>query len=111
MHKLLIFLKRKPGLGAAEFRDYYETRHVPLCLKYMAGATRYLRRYCDAAGGEEPPCDVITELWFESAKARDLVLDSLARDAMPQEVIADELNLFDRSKTRAVAVSECETQL
>ena len=110
--KLLIFMKRRPGMSVPEFRAYYEERHVPLCMAHMAGPTRYVRRYLDQPDdGEELPYDVITELWFPDAAMRDAVARAFARDAMPPEVIADELQLFDRSKARAVAVSECETML
>jgi hypothetical protein len=112
MHKLLLFMKRKPGMSVAAFRDYYETRHVPLCMKYMAGAERYLRRYLEPAPGmPEPEFDVITELWFAGRAPVDAIVATMAKDAMPADVIADELNLFDRSKTRVHAVHECETAL
>jgi hypothetical protein len=109
MHKLLIFLKRKPGMSRPEFRDYYENRHIPLCMKYMAGAEVYRRRYIE--GDTELDFDVITELGFRDAATRDLVLDTLARDAMPADVIADEQNVFDRDRSRAFAITECETDL
>ena len=112
MHKLLLFLKRKPGLSREEFRDYYEGRHVPLCLKYMAGAERYVRRYLEPTPGmSEPEFDVITELWFKDRRSVDSVLATLTKDAMPADVITDELNLFDRTKSRHHAVFECETKL
>lgn len=109
MFKLAILLKRRDGLSREAFRAYYEDRHVPLCMTYMAGAARYLRRYVE--GPDELEFDVITELWFERAKTRDLVLATLAADAMPAEVIADELNFIDRTRSRAFAFDECETDL
>lgn len=110
--RLLIFLKRKPGMSVAEFRDYYENRHIPLCMKYMRGATLYRRHYLDLPpGAAEMDFDVLTELGFADATTRDLVLDTLARDAMPADVVADELNVFDRGKSRAVAVSGCKSAL
>jgi EthD domain len=112
VHKLLLFMKRKPGMSLAAFRDYYENRHIPLCMNHMRGAERYFRRYLEpVAGIEEPEFDVITELWFKSRKAVDMIIATMQKDAMPAEVIADELNLFDRSKTRFHAVSEAETDL
>ena len=110
MFKLAILLKRRAGLSVEEFRDYYESRHVPLCMTYMAGAARYVRRYpVVGAGAPEPEFDVITELWFDNLRARDLVLRTLAADAMPPDVIADELRFIDRAKSRAYALEECET--
>jgi uncharacterized protein (TIGR02118 family) len=112
MHKLLIFLKRKPGMSVADFRDYYENRHVPLCMHYMAGVERYVRRYLEPReGASEMDFDVITELWFKDRAMVDIVLDTMSRDAMPADVIADELNVFDRAKSRFFAVSDTETAL
>ena len=116
MHKILIFLKRRPGLSLEEFRDYYESRHVPLCMKYMAGARRYLRRYvqtqADAAGNpRELDFDVITELWFNDRAAFETALKFVGRGILPKEIIADEEQFLDRSKTKFIWVTEFETDL
>jgi hypothetical protein len=111
VHKLLIFLKRRPGLSREEFRSYYESNHAPLCLKYMAGVERYVRRYLEPAPGmPEMEADVITEVWFRHRTALDHVLATAAQDQLPPDVLADEQHLFDRSKSRFCAVTECETE-
>ncbi len=110
--KLLIFLKRRPGLSREDFRAYYETHHVPLCLKYMAGVSRYFRRYLEPAPGmPEMEADVVTEVWMKSRAALDHVLANAAKDQLPPDVLADEQKLFDRSKSRFCAVVECETEM
>jgi hypothetical protein len=110
--KLLIFLKRRPGLSREDFRAYYETHHVPLCLKYMAGVRRYFRRYLEPAPGmPEMEADVVTEVWMKDPAALDYVLANAARDQLPPDVLADEQKLFDRSKSRFCAVVECETEI
>jgi uncharacterized protein (TIGR02118 family) len=110
MHKLLLLLKRRPDISPEAFRAYYEGSHAPLCMKYMAGVDRYVRRYLDPAPGTpEPEYDVITEVWFKDRATLDIVLRNAAKDAMPADVIADEARLFDRSKSRFCAVTECET--
>ncbi|MCX7285012.1 MAG: EthD domain-containing protein [Novosphingobium sp.] len=112
MHKLMIFMKRRPGMSHAEFRSYYEDHHVPLCMPCMAGPRRYVRHFIEPGpDGQDGPFDVITELWFDSARMRDAVLQGLRSDAMPADVIADEEKLFDRSAARAFAISDCETVL
>lgn len=55
--------------------------------------------------------DVITELWFRSRAPVDMIVAAMQKDAMPIDVITDELKLFDRSKTRFHVVSEAETDL
>lgn len=112
MHKLLLFITRKPGLSPAEFRAYYEERHVPLCMTHMTGPVRYLRRFVNHPPGQpELDFDVITEIWFEDRAALEVVIDLIRRDAMPADVIADEECFLDRTKSRFCTVSECETAL
>ena len=112
MHKVLLFMKRRDGLSPEAFRDYYENRHVPLCMAYMGAARRYVRRYLQHRDGQpEPEFDVITELWFEDARLVENLLATLRSDAMPDDVIADEEKLFDRSRSRAFVVAEDETSL
>ena len=116
-YKLMIFMKRRPGMTTAAFRDYYEHRHVPLCMGYMAGPVRYVRNFIDAAidpNTGEPaalPYDVITELWFEDRAIFDAVVRAMTRDRMPADVIADEMNFIDRGATRFCTIVEHETDL
>jgi len=108
-HKLLLFLKRKPGLSLEEFRDYYENRHIPLVMTYMAGAERYFRRFVEHPTGQELDFDVITEVWLKDRGALDFVMATLSRDGMPAEIIADEERFMDRARSRYCSVSESET--
>jgi len=114
VYKILLFMKRRPGMSVEDFRDYYENRHVPLCSKYMQGISRYMRRYLDpqphAESGTcvELPYDVITELWFEDEAAWRGTVQYLATSVMPEEVVNDEMNLFDRSTMRFATIVERE---
>ena len=117
MHKILLFMKRKPGMSVADFRAYYEQRHAPLALRHGATMTRYVRRFLDpqphAESGTcaELPYDVITELWFnDEAKFRG-TLAYITTHVMPDDVVADERNLFDRPTMRIATVVECESDL
>jgi EthD domain len=115
--KILIFMKRRPGMSLSEFRDYYENEHVPLCMKYNRGLKRYMRRYIDhpfdsnTGVVNEMDFDVVTELWFADAATRDSALKYAGRGILPQDVIDDEEKLFDRSRNRMVAITEYETAL
>ena len=113
--KILLFMKRRPGMSVADFRDYYENRHVPLCLKYASGVSRYVRRYLDpqphaeSGRNDELPYDMITELWFDDEKTWRGTVDYLSTATLPEEVVADERNLFDRATMRMATVIEHET--
>lgn len=112
IHKILIFLKRKPGTSVAAFRDHYENHHVPLCMRYMGAATtRYFRRYLDTFPDAELEHDVVTELWFDDRAAFETALNYAGRGILPEDVIADEESFLDRSKSRFTWVTECETDL
>ncbi len=114
-YKVLIFLKRKPGLSLDEFRDYYENHHMPLCLRYARGMTRYARNYIehpiDAETGRarELDHDVVTEIWFDDADVAGAALRYAGQGILPEEVIADEERLFDRAKSQMVAITGFET--
>lgn len=114
MFKMLIFLKRKPGISLEAFRDYYESVHVKIALKHPGAMKRYLRRYVRPLPNpltgkvEELDFDVVTECWFDSKEA---FATNLMPDEIRAEIAADEENVFDRSKIRYVTVSEAETDL
>lgn len=116
-YKILLPMKRKPGMSVEAFRDYYETQHAPMCAQYSAAVSRYVRRYLDpqphpeTGPAAELPYDVITELWFEDEAMFKATLGYITTAIMPDEVIADERNLFDRSSFRIVTVVECESDL
>ena len=110
--KVLLFLKRRPGMSTDEFRDYYENRHRVLCEKYMVGALRYVRRYVTVPeGAEEFDFDVITELWFDNPVAAEKVVEIVTKELMPAEIIADEERVFDRPKSRVATVVECDSNV
>jgi hypothetical protein len=108
---LLLFMKRKEGMSPADFRAYYEERHVPLCLRYMAGPERYERHYIEHPPGNELDFDVITTLHFPHETMARGVMSALARDAMPPDVIADEQRFLDRSRTRWALVERHKMKL
>ncbi len=116
-YKILMFLKRRPGMSMAAFRDYYENRHAPLCEKYLSGVVRYQRRYLDplpeVATGEvaEMPFDVITEISFDDENLFRGTVQYLSTSIMPDDVVEDEEQLFDRARSRIATVVEEETPL
>lgn len=116
-YKILLFMKRRPGMTFEAFQAYYENHHAPLCEKYASGVSRYLRRFItphpnpETGASEELQFDVITELWFEDEATYRGTVDYLATSIMPDEVVADEKQLFDRARTRMATIVECESAL
>ena len=115
VYKILLFMKRRPGMSMADFMDYYENRHVPLALKYASRMSGYKRRYLtpqpNPATGtvEELPYDVITELSFKDEATQQGTLKFITSSVMPEEIVEDEKQLFDRPKQRIATVVEYET--
>jgi hypothetical protein len=113
IYKILLFMKRRPGMSMEEFRDYYENHHAPLCLTYASGMRRYERRYLtphpnpETGADGELPFDVITELSFDDEAIFRNTVAYLSTSKMPDAVVEDEKRLFDRSKLRMATVIEC----
>lgn len=116
-YKILLLMKRRPGMTVEAFRDYYENHHAPLCEKYTTSVKRYLRRYINSQPHPETgpvselPYDVITELWFDDEAQFKGTLAYITTSIMPDEIIADEKKLFDRSSFRIATVTERESDL
>lgn len=117
VYKILMFLKRRPGMSPQAFRDYYEGVHSKFGEKYAAGVCRYVRRYIEPLPGSpadkdhELDYDVLTETWFDDRSAFERVAAHLSSGELPAEVLADEERLFDRPKSRFTTVFECESNL
>ena len=120
-YKILLFMKRKPGMSIAAFRDYYENKHVLLAMANSGGQgggiVRYVRRYLDplphaeSGTNEELPYDVVSELWFDDEAVFKGTVEYLSTTVMNDAVVNDEMNLFHRPTMRMAAVFECETPM
>lgn len=116
-YKILMFMKRRPGMSFEAFQSYYENNHVPLCERYISGVSRYLRRFItpranpETGAQDELQFDVITELWFEDEATFKGTVKYLETSLMPDDVVVDEKQLFDRTKTRMATIVEFESAL
>ena len=112
MYKILLFMKRRDGLSIDEFRDYYENHHVPLVTGGATGLDHYVRRYLeplphpDTGEWQDPPFDVITELWTRDERTYRGLVQAMTTSVMPDHIREDEDRLFDRSSFRIATVVE-----
>jgi len=115
--KVVTLLTRKPGMSREAFIEHYEAHHRKIGEKYLIGfAVKYQRRYLQSAGfreqeGDEPPFDVLMEIWYPDQDTLDAALAVLSTDEAQAEIIADEERLFDRDLIRSYTVEEYESEM
>lgn len=117
MIKLVMPMKRRPGLSIAEFRDYYESKHRLIGEKYLKGyASRYMRRFTNPLMDRdgvmrEPEYDVFLEIWYPDQATMDACSRALAAPEAQREIRADEEQLFDLRFMRSYTVVESVSDL
>ncbi|MFT5133158.1 MAG: hypothetical protein ACI9SC_001627 [Gammaproteobacteria bacterium] len=117
MIKLVMPMKRRPGMSIPAFREYYETKHRLLGEKYLKGyATRYFRRFTNPTldrDGQlrDPEYDVFLEVWYPDQEAFEASGEALSAPEVAKEIHEDEENIFDLRFMRSYLVDECESDL
>lgn len=112
MIKIIVLIRAKPGVTPAAFRDYYETRHVPLVLSLLPGMKDYRRNFLawDEAhllrGPAEPRFDAVTEVWFDDDAAFDAFKAAFADPKIRQRIEDDEDNFLDRESVQILVADE-----
>lgn len=117
MIKLVMPMKRRPGMTIPEFREYYETRHRLIGEKYLKGyASRYMRRFTNPTVDRDgqlrdPEYDVFLDIWYPDQATMDACGRSLSAPEVQREIRDDEEKLFDMRFMRAYIVEECISDL
>ena len=104
MKKYVGFYHRLPHLTIEEFREHYETRHVPLVAGKIPGLVRYVRNYAQA--GANASWDAMTEVWFEEDDAYRAVTSNPEIMAAIRE---EEAKFIDLARVIHVEVDESVT--
>lgn len=103
MFKLMVLIKRRPGMSMADFMAYYDDHHAVLAARHLPHTRAYHRHYLtplgDHVGGQaaELPYDVITEMHFDDEAAFGEAMAILGRPEVSEAITTDESNLFDRA--------------
>lgn len=103
MIKAIYFIKRKPGMSLAAFREYWLTDHAVLVVK-VPGLVKYVQSHTNDPGyrKHEPIYDGIAELWYEN-------LDDMRKTAntpISNETLADDEKFLDMSKFAFILTKE-----
>jgi hypothetical protein len=115
--KIMLLLRRKPGMTFEQFKAHYETTHVQLAHQYVGHLiTKYTRNYAvnyegESLEGQNPgfaasPYDCITEVHLRD-QAAWTEFQRIAADPAVQKILgADEERFLDRPSLRIFQVSE-----
>jgi uncharacterized protein (TIGR02118 family) len=109
MFKVLAFLSRKPGVSREAFREYYETRHVPLVNEVAPRMQAYRRNYLVfgeplSRSDDMLDFDVVTEMEFPDRAAFETWIAAFRAPGATERIAADEENFIDRSRIRTCVV-------
>jgi uncharacterized protein (TIGR02118 family) len=117
MFKVMVMIKRKPGMSMEDFIAYYENHHAPLGASKVPNLKRYVRHFIRPYGNEvygadaEPPYDVLTEIWFDDEADFERGMAYLTEPGTAAIIGADEENLFDKASIRFMLMDDHETDL
>ena len=117
MIKVIMLMKRRPGMTIPEFREYYENNHRVIGEKYLNGyAKKYIRRFTnpliDRSGNlTDPEYDVIMEVWYPDEATLKACGEKLSQTEIAKEIHEDEEKIFDTRYMRSYTVDEYESEL
>ena len=115
MFKLVNFLVRNPKMSPAEFREHYETSHVPMALRTFPQILEHRRNYPSEGGvmfpeGVEQPWDAIVEIFMESRQGFDDMMALLSDPERSREIVEDGDKFLDGPKCGMLIVDEVVTR-
>lgn len=104
MIKIMLLLSRREDLSPDEFRRHWHGPHADL-LSRLPGLQRLvLNDVLPGPDGAPPPCDGISEDWFDSPESMQAAFASPASQA----VAGDAVNFIDVARLQMVVVREYE---
>ena len=119
MVKFVMCLTRHPDMTRKEFQAYWKEKHGPFFMSNAdaMGAKKYvqsltidtpLNDMLRESRGMMPEYDGVAEVWFESEEALTEGMSSPEGQKLGAELLTDEKNFIDHSKSSAFIVNEHE---
>lgn len=112
MIKLLVFLKRKPGMSSADFHKYWTGKHAEIAMG-EPDFKKYVKRYVqshnvddallDFPGGGHSGFDGMVELWFDDVASMKAAFET---PGYVNTIRPDEPNFLDMDGFRVMVVEE-----
>lgn len=107
--KLILVVRRKPGMTREAFVSYYESTHAPLAASVMLKCKKYVRNFVAEELTGALNFDVMTEFWFDVDGSWEETRESLTDAATRQLLEEDEARFMDRSSMRVFLADERPT--
>jgi hypothetical protein len=112
--KIVILIKKKPGMSREAFIHHYETSHAVigkrllghLWSKYVRNYPKALMEYQPEENSVEDSYDAVTEIWLKDAAALEEMGRIINLPENNKSILADEEKFQDRLKTRLLIVEE-----
>ncbi len=119
MIKFVMCITRHPDMTREEFRDYWKNKHGPFFMGNAdtMGAIKYVQSHTidtplneglRTSRGMLPEYDGVAEVWFESEEALMEGMNSPLGQKLGADLLKDEGNFIDHSKSSAFIVNEHE---
>ena len=119
MIKFVMCITRHPNMSREDFKDYWMNKHGPFFMKNAQAmrAKKYVQSHTldtplneglRTSRGMKPEYDGVAEVWFDSEKELLEGMSSPEGQKLGVELLEDEKNFIDHSKSSAFLVKEFE---
>jgi hypothetical protein len=114
--KIVILIKKKPGMSREAFINHYETSHSVIGKRLLGHLwTKYVRNYPKGLMDYQPEqnsvddsYDAVTEIWLKDEAALAEMGRIINLPENNRIILADEEKFQDRKKTRLLIVDEVD---
>ena len=114
--KIVILIKKKPGMSREDFINHYETSHAIIGKRLLGHLwTTYVRNYPKALMEYQPEdhsvedsYDAVTEIWLKDEAALEEMGRIINDPVNNKLILEDEEKFQDRLKTRLLIVDEID---
>ena len=105
MIKVMMLVKRKPGISKEEFYNYWQNVHGPLVAKSIPALRKYVQNHFVETPEQEYEGDGIIETWYDSIEDWQQLKD-IKKNQETDALMADWAKIADMSPPKIWVVEE-----
>ncbi len=105
MIKVMMLVKRKPGISKEEFYNYWQNVHGPLVAKSIPALRKYVQNHFVETPEQEYEGDGIIETWYDSIEDWQQPKD-IKKNQETDALMADWAKIADMSPPKIWVVEE-----